>query len=106
MDYSPLVAQAAQKYNVPFPLAMSVMHAESGGNPNAVSPTGAQGLMQLEPGTAADMGVTNPMDPAQNIDGGVGSGEGGGILSSTSAALTLDHATIAELLPAAFLLKQ
>src|SRR6185312_8033426 len=71
MDWGPLVAQAAQQNGVPFPLAMSVLNAESGGNPQAVSPAGAQGLMQLMPGTSAEMGVKNPLDPAQNIAGGV-----------------------------------
>lgn len=71
MDWGPLVAQAAQQYGVPPQLAMSVMNAESSGNPRAVSPVGAQGLFQLMPGTASDMGVTNAFDPAQNINGGV-----------------------------------
>jgi hypothetical protein len=49
-----------------------VMRHESGFKTTAVSPKGAQGLMQLMPGTAALMGVTNPFDPEQNIAGGVG----------------------------------
>lgn len=43
----------------------AVQHVESGGNPNAVSPAGAQGAFQLMPATAASVGVTNPMDPVQ-----------------------------------------
>lgn len=66
-----MVAQAARQYGVPPQLAMSVLNAESSGNPQAVSPAGAQGLMQLMPGTSAAMGVKNPFDPAQNINGGV-----------------------------------
>ena len=48
------------------------MRHESGFKTTAVSPKGAQGLMQLMPGTAALMGVKNPLDPEQNIAGGVG----------------------------------
>ena len=48
------------------------VRAESGGNPRAVSPAGAQGLLQLMPGTAAEMGVTNPFDPVDNLRGGIG----------------------------------
>lgn len=70
-QYAPIVSQMAAKYNVPESLIYAVMNTESAGNPNAVSPAGAQGLMQLMPNTARTMGVTNSFDPAQNIEGGV-----------------------------------
>lgn len=56
---------------MPQALAERVLGAESSGDPHAVSKTGAQGLMQLEPGTAKEMGVTDPFDPTQNINGGI-----------------------------------
>lgn len=68
--YEPLIMASAEKYNLPPNLIAAQMHAESAGNSKAVSPKGAQGLMQLMPGTAQELGVTNPMDPAQNIDAG------------------------------------
>ncbi len=60
---------AADKYGVPRWLVRSIMAAESGFQPRAVSPKGAIGLMQLMPGTAQDLGA-DPHDPAQNVDAG------------------------------------
>lgn len=64
------VSEAAGRHGVPVSLAMGVLAAESGGNPAAVSPKGATGLMQLMPDTARGLGV-DARDPTQNIDGGV-----------------------------------
>jgi hypothetical protein len=67
-----LINKYAQMYGVDPGLVRAVMRHESGFKATAVSPKGAQGLMQLMPGTAALMGVKNPFDPEQNIAGGVG----------------------------------
>jgi soluble lytic murein transglycosylase-like protein len=64
------IQEAAQKYDLPPGLIKAVIKAESGFRIDAVSVAGAQGLMQLMPATAKDLGVTNPFDIRQNIDGG------------------------------------
>ena len=64
-----LADEAADKYGLPRDLVRSVISAESGFQPDAVSPKGALGLMQLIPGTARDLGA-DPRDPAQNVDAG------------------------------------
>lgn len=65
------VQEAGEKYQVPHRLIESIIHTESGFNPKAHSHAGAIGLMQLMPGTARELGVENPYDVTQNVDGGV-----------------------------------
>jgi hypothetical protein len=57
--------------NVPYDVARRLIGVESSGDASAVSPKGARGVMQLMPGTARDMGVADPMDWRQNVEGGV-----------------------------------
>jgi soluble lytic murein transglycosylase-like protein len=64
------VDAASNHNNIDKDLILSVIRAESGFNPNAISPKGAQGLMQLMPLTAAQLGVQNPLDPTTNVEGG------------------------------------
>ena len=65
-----VVNEASGRYQLDPDLVNSVIKAESGFNVRAVSPKGAQGLMQLMPGTAAQLGVPNTFDAQQNVEGG------------------------------------
>jgi soluble lytic murein transglycosylase-like protein len=70
VDINELVNAASKTYQLNPDLVSSVIRAESGFNVRAVSPKGAQGLMQLMPKTASDLGVQNAFDPQANVDGG------------------------------------
>lgn len=69
-DMDRIFEEAAARHNVPERLLKAVAKAESDFNPNAVSHAGAVGVMQLMPGTARNLGVSDPYDPRQNIMGG------------------------------------
>jgi peptidoglycan DL-endopeptidase CwlO len=69
VPYADLFNAAGAKYGVSPKLLAAVAKVESGYNPNAVSKAGARGLMQIMPGTAPGLGVTNAFDPAQAVDG-------------------------------------
>src|SRR6266853_1403236 len=70
MDLNEVVREASGTYRLDPDLVNSVIRAESGFNVRAVSPKGAQGLMQLMPGTASQLGVRNTFDPQANVEGG------------------------------------
>jgi len=69
-DLQPILTKAGTAYNLDAELLASVVRAESAGHTHAVSRAGAQGLMQLMPGTASDLGVADTFAPNQNIQGG------------------------------------
>ena len=69
--YDPHIKLTCKLYGLDCNLVKAVIRAESGFNAAAISPKGAMGLMQLMPATSRDLGVVNPFDPQQNIDGGV-----------------------------------
>jgi soluble lytic murein transglycosylase-like protein len=69
-SYQPLIREIAGRHAVPAKLVEAVIRVESGFDPRAVSRRGAQGLMQLMPATAKGLGVANPFDPKQNVEGG------------------------------------
>jgi soluble lytic murein transglycosylase-like protein len=68
--YDDIIAEAAARYDLDPDLIRAVMRAESAFNPMVVSPAGAQGLMQLMPELAVELGVQDPFDPRDNIMGG------------------------------------
>jgi len=69
-DLAEMLANAGREHNLDVDLLASVVKAESAGNARAVSRTGARGLMQLMPGTAANLGVEDSFMPDQNVRGG------------------------------------
>lgn len=69
-NFDDLITQAANKYGISSKLLKSVIKAESDFNSQAISSSGAQGLMQLMPDTAKSLGVKNCFNPAENINGG------------------------------------
>jgi len=70
-EYDHIIKTCSDKYGVSASLIKAVIRAESGYNPNAVSHKGASGLMQLMPGTAKSLKVSNSFDPKDNVEGGV-----------------------------------
>jgi hypothetical protein len=71
LDLKAIVAEISARNKIDADFIASVIAAESANNPHAVSPKGAQGLMQLMPGTASKLGVKDSFDPEANVDGGV-----------------------------------
>jgi len=69
--FAHVIRAAAKRYGVDTRLVEAIVQTESAGNPTAVSPKGARGLMQLMPERAAELGVRDSFDPTQNVDGGV-----------------------------------
>ncbi len=69
--YDRVIESLCRKYEMDTALVKAVIKTESDFDPFAVSSKGAQGLMQLMPGTARDMQVRNPLDPNQNLQGGI-----------------------------------
>jgi hypothetical protein len=72
LSIADMIVASANQYGVPPELALGIASHESGFNPNAVNPSGgAAGVMQILPSNFASLGITNPLDPTQNINGGM-----------------------------------
>jgi|GEM_PF-981915 len=69
-DLEGIITRFSNQYGLDPALVRAIIAVESNWDPKAVSPAGAQGLMQLMPATAAELGVSDPLDPVQNIRGG------------------------------------
>ena len=69
-QYSATIASVASRYNIEPAILHGLIQQESGFDPNARSSSGALGLTQLMPGTASSLGVSNPLEPTQSIEGG------------------------------------
>jgi soluble lytic murein transglycosylase-like protein len=69
-EYDSVIEQAAARYGVDPAVLHGLIQQESGFDPNAQSSAGASGLTQLMPGTASSMGVSNPLNPSESIEGG------------------------------------
>ena len=69
-ELEPLIHEVSQQHNLPASLIKAVIRVESNFNPGATSPKGAQGLMQLMPGTAGDLQVDNAYDAQENVSAG------------------------------------
>jgi hypothetical protein len=100
-DLVDLVEQAARRHGLDPALVLAVVSVESGFKAQAVSPKGAQGLMQLMPRTAASLGVDDAFDPEQNVDAGVRHLESlvrlyGGDLTRALAAYTAGQGAVAR----------
>jgi soluble lytic murein transglycosylase len=70
-EYDLLISELARSHGVPAALVKAVIRAESAFNARAISSKGAQGLMQLMPGTADMLGVEDPLEPRDNVGGGI-----------------------------------
>lgn len=70
-DLNAIISDASSRHQIDVDFIASVIRAESANNPRAVSRKGAQGLMQLMPETARQLGVQDSLDPAENVDAGV-----------------------------------
>jgi len=68
--FQAFINQASKKHGLDKALVRAVMEVESGADPAAISPKGAQGLMQIMPGTAKDLKLSDPLNPEESIDAG------------------------------------